>query len=545
MWLASPIWLTALVPWALVAVWLLRGRRSQAAVPFLALWQGPVTGRPIRHSIRVPSMAILALLASALLGIVAASQPLAALPAGPAAVPAETIVLIVDRGLGMSGSDPQIPTYRGDGQALADVLARARAAQPLAVELVPAGASAVLAASQLASWLESVPPTAVATGDLVRAVVRQRVEEGHGQIVVISDQELGEWGERVVRVARSPRGANTGISKMAARAEPSPQVMLRLTGRPAEGSMDVSVRTAGQRVVQRVQWLAGAADVTAFVDLAEAGESIEAGLVTTDAIAADNRSWLVRRGRHPRVEARDRLEPELQRLIGAYQRARPAEARSPRIEVVAGQAGPLPTAPTVVVAATPGQPLAHAARSVVEQHDITRSVNWDRVASSADVAPMPDGWRAVVVLGGMPAVAVREKPVRQVWVGGRSPDWPRNADYVIFWTAVFDWLAGAHPQYLAGSVGRLEGTWTAMTPTPSPAPEPGLWPGLYRGEDGGVVPVNAPDVEASLGLPALDWAAAIGRWRASGAGASALAPLLAVSAVVCLAIAASAWPVRT
>jgi hypothetical protein len=148
-------------------------------------------------------------------------------------------------------------------------------------------------------------------------------------------------------------------------------------------------------------------------------------------------------------------------------------------------------------------------------------------------------------MGGIPAVAVREEPVRQVWAGIRSAEWPRNADYVIFWTAVLDWLAEAHPQYKAHAVGPMEGTWTALTPLPSPPPEPGFWPGLYRGEDGRLAAVNAPILDAPTSLPAGDWESALESWQAVDRGASPLAPLLAGSAVLCLLIAASAWPVRT
>jgi len=44
-------------------------------------------------------------------------------------------------------------------------------------------------------------------------------------------------------------------------------------------------------------------------------------------------------------------------------------------------------------------------------------------------------------------VAIRQDPIRQVWVGFSSDQFQHRADFVIFWTAVFDWLGDGEPIY--------------------------------------------------------------------------------------------------
>ena len=61
MFLAAPIWLLALIPWAALAVWMLWGRRERVGVPFLALWQNgdarPTKSRAVQqNAVNSPSL---------------------------------------------------------------------------------------------------------------------------------------------------------------------------------------------------------------------------------------------------------------------------------------------------------------------------------------------------------------------------------------------------------------------------------------------------------------------------------------------------------
>ena len=69
----SPIWLVALLPWGIVSIWLMWGRRKKQLVPFLSLWQGPAARRRSRQSVRPPPVALAAMLLAMLLALLAAA----------------------------------------------------------------------------------------------------------------------------------------------------------------------------------------------------------------------------------------------------------------------------------------------------------------------------------------------------------------------------------------------------------------------------------------------------------------------------------------
>jgi hypothetical protein len=120
----------------------------------------------------------------------------------------------------------------------------------------------------------------------------------------------------------------------------------------------------------------------------------------------------------------------------------------------------------------------------VESHPVSANVDWS-VARHSTGALAPVGYRAIVSAGDEAFVAVRDQPARSVWVSVNSPDWASKADYVIFWTNVFDWLGG-EDVYRWHPVGDREK------------------PGVENGSDGTVRAYNAIDVE----FPAIrpnDW----------------------------------------
>lgn len=72
--LASPIWLTLLIPWAVLTAWLLWGLRDRTNVPFLQLWQGPVRDPSTRRQWTLP-LHLLAGIVATLLGAIALAGP--------------------------------------------------------------------------------------------------------------------------------------------------------------------------------------------------------------------------------------------------------------------------------------------------------------------------------------------------------------------------------------------------------------------------------------------------------------------------------------
>jgi hypothetical protein len=72
----APLWLVGLLPWAVVTVWLLTGRREGTAVPFLNLWRGPEAALPrTKASMQVPPLAVVCAMLAMLLAILGAARP--------------------------------------------------------------------------------------------------------------------------------------------------------------------------------------------------------------------------------------------------------------------------------------------------------------------------------------------------------------------------------------------------------------------------------------------------------------------------------------
>ena len=65
------------------------------------------------------------------------------------------------------------------------------------------------------------------------------------------------------------------------------------------------------------------------------------------------------------------------------------------------------------------------------------------------------------------AVAVRESPVRQVWIGFTLIRILRTSDFVVFWTNVFDWIGQAQD----GWQYAFQGGGAASVPASNPANE--------------------------------------------------------------------------
>lgn len=72
---AFPIWLTALLPWAGVVIYLLLGKWPRADVPFINLWRGPVASPRTNPSIQRLPLWIALLMAAAAMAIISASGP--------------------------------------------------------------------------------------------------------------------------------------------------------------------------------------------------------------------------------------------------------------------------------------------------------------------------------------------------------------------------------------------------------------------------------------------------------------------------------------
>src|SRR5215831_12048877 len=95
--LLSPLYLIALIPWVVIAIWLLRGARESSRVPFLPLWRGAEAQPRTHRQLRLPPIPIALALLAALIAILAAARP--TFTTSSLNTP---LTLIIDRGLTMS-----------------------------------------------------------------------------------------------------------------------------------------------------------------------------------------------------------------------------------------------------------------------------------------------------------------------------------------------------------------------------------------------------------------------------------------------------------
>jgi hypothetical protein len=533
--LAAPLWLVGLVPLAAVVLYLLWGRRRQEAVPFLPLWLGPVQGPQPRRRFAAPPVALaLAILAMAL-AVVGASRP-----AWQGGGRTDTVRVILDRGATMSAGHRLAKTASAVASALA-----ARGPPHVGVMIVPGGEVEKGASASWAARAGQVGPTALDTTAALNAASALSLAND-GPVIVVTDRNLGVGSERLVRAWPATATRNAGIVLLAARADPRAQVMVRVRNAGGPERRELRVASAGREVVQTLD-LPRSPDDTRdyFVDLEVPGEVVKAELRGGDDFAGDDVAWLVREGAAPRIEPRGTVPPALRRMVDVYTSANPPGPDAPAVPVVRDAAALPPTAAGVVLA-NPSSVAPEGAAVDMRPHPVTRDTRWSFREPVRLAAPPGGSWAVVVAVGGRPAVAVREAPARQVWVGLESDEWPRTPGFVVFWANVFDWLGGARTRYVGHEPARLEGAWKPVELAggiQTAGGEPGLWPGLYRREeDGALRAVNAGDVRFPA-LPAGDWRPQLERVLGDRArdASSPLTPPVLLAALACATLAAAMW----
>lgn len=530
---ASPLWLIALVPWAAVAVWLFQGRRPRAWVPYLALWQsGAPVPRP-KRKIQVLPLGVLMALLAALCCIVGAAQPsVASRDAGGAT----GITLIIDRGLTMSAMNSGAPRYVKATGTLVDALPTSLRSAQVELVRVPGGDPVRTTFAECRGVIEKISPTARDTSRLLPEAVSVRLAARDGPVIVVTDRSLPPR-DGLIQVVPEGNLRDVGIALIAARQSPTREVMVRVRNQSSLSKAELVISSVAGIERQAIELPKAGRTQDYFVNSAQLGNFIRAQLALNDDLPANNTAWLVREGNSPRIEAMTTLDPALTRLIAAYQSSRPPADESARLTIVNDVAQLPPSDPAVVLPQARGSQVAGPARIV--PHAITEHVDWGGLPSPIAVGDPPAGWMPVVSVGDHPIVTIGAGPSRKVWVGFDPGDWSRTADYVVFWTNVFDWAGGGGARYVAHPLSEWTSEWK---PTKSANPNPGMWPGLYRRSDGALRAFNAPDV--ILPAPATtEWRAQLAA-LASSTGRTELSGRLFVIAAGCLVIAAATWQKR-
>lgn len=528
MFFASPWWLLGLVPWAVVSIWLLWGRRKRTMVPFVELWRMPPEVQATRRSLQMP-LPIAACIGAMGLAILAA--------AGPAflrsQVQGSRITIIVDRGVTMSARGRYEKLI---GEASWEVADRFGPG-PVELILVPGG-SIQTDRGQWPHKALSFPPTAMDTRGAIEAAVADHLSRDSSPVLVLTDQEVRGKEGRVVRIEPEDAVADVAITGFAAREAPSAQVMVRVRNDSGRGRAGLRIIADGKVVAQReIELPARGEERSYFVD-APLGRLISAELEVEDDLAVNNRAYLVRQGLWPKVEPRTPLPSAVQRLLEEYSVLRPAGSDSPRIALVSSLDA-LPVNEAGAVVASQGE-LKSLGKLTVVDHPLTRHVTaWPERG-----LPLRDPtWTPIVYAGGEALVAVRTSPVRQAYVGLDLSEWSRSPGFVIFMANLLDWLGVGKQDFAATAPRALPSEWAAVEAVGVPSNvAPGLWPGIYRDGDGRLMAVNAPDVR--LGRGGGDWHGDLeraARLQAHERPVFGLGGPLILLSLGCIGLAAATW----
>ncbi len=517
---AAPLFLIALIPWLGVVLWLLLGRRERVNVPFLELWKGPVRGPMPKRRMGMPPIALAALLAAMLLGILAAARPGMRGAGGSNQKP---LTIVVDRGMTMSMG--VVPRYEVAAEEIkAAVRDEFRGAQVRLV-LVPGGELK----RNVEDWVIAVKGSDATALD-TREELQRVVKSAQRPLIVITDQAIDN--ERAVKAAPTRAVKNVSIAHVAGRISPIPQVMVRV--RNQSDAKRAVIRLGDAR--QEVELPASGEARDYFMPVEAGATGVRVEVEVLDDFAADNVAYLVKRGSWPKVEVRTPISAELQRLVDQYSRLRPAGDESKRIGLGEGD--------SEIVLAKLGAGVSGAV--TVAAHPITAAlerVDWQAMtAGGAGELPAGD-WKLLVRVGERAILAAREAPNRQVWVGFDTRLMASQPEFVVMWSAIFDWVGEGGEEFAARTTGRMEKGWGLIDGSLGNR-EPGWWPALYRRADGVMVGVNAPDVILPEVAGNSGWRteiAELAREYRNGGGVTWLTTWLILGAMGLMLVAAMTW----
>ena len=539
--LDAPLWLLFLLPWALVALWLLRGYRPTALVPFLHLWPNEPPPPDQRRRRRLPSWPIILLLAAALLAILSGGRP--ELPiAGRVRPP----LIIVDRGITQLAAN-RYATLIGQATRLLESSCLPEALAD--VRFVP-GPALRIPVRNLSREMLARPAWPLDTRlDLLAAIAQARRDvaaPGEMPILVLSDKSVSTMSGVVCAPSGQP-ARNVGIEFIAAADTPSPQVMIRLRNDLRQSMAEVTLSSAGRVISKNAKLPPAGESADLFVDLPALGDTVEARLNIQDDLPADNVAYLVREGRIARPVARTVVPPELARMIEVHNRLHAGQAATIEVDI-----STTPLAPDVcgVLLADVSGVLTGLRLETHGDHPLLRNVTLPQDAILASQAP-GEGWTVIASVNSTPLLATRDKPARQVWVGFWSASWARQVDFVIFWTNTFNWLGGEQSGFISESTHSLPAGWEPVSPTNAPAAPVGVWPGLYR--HGAVMTaINSPapaDVNATspatAPAAAASWQDALGQQMSAHPARRELASWLVFAAMLLVLGAAMVQAMRS
>ncbi|HVT87549.1 MAG TPA: hypothetical protein VHD56_01745 [Tepidisphaeraceae bacterium] len=438
---ASPWWLLGLLPWAAVVVWLLIGRGESAAVPFLNLWQAPnPMPRTSRARLRWPSLGVALCLVATLLAVVAAAHPLVPLLSHRASL---KITIVADHRMTIAKWNDLVE--------LADRSLREQfTAGP--VDLIDSDGKWV--ETDLQSWAALARQSAISSDDRKVQIVglAREILSRSGLIILLSDQQFEIDDPAFIQFAPEQSPKNAGFTRVSARSTPWPAVMMSIRNDSDLSAAQLQVAN----ILRPIELPPHGQSRNYFIELKELPSVLPVELVADDDLPLDNHARLVQERAWPRIEVASDVPSPLVRMIDTYSKLRVPSESSARL-VVSSET--IATEPTVIVAAS-NQTLAQGEPRAID-HPINANLDWSKIIRQGirvSAAPR-QGWQTIAWAGDSPLVAVRENPVRQVWVGVDSDAFSRSTDFVVFWTNVFDWAGQGGDRYV------FQGTAAVPIPT--------------------------------------------------------------------------------
>ena len=235
----APLWLTLLIPWTALAIWLLLGRHRAATVPFVELWRGSAEHPRESRQFAPPPLSLVAILTAIFLAIVAAAAPII-----PQAHATSGIQIILDRGITMSSRSGRVedPHSRRD-----EVINAARAS---------------VDSQKLNATFATVP--AIIRIKLERLNQRHRNLHRHNHrtkprrrrrtsrdradpVVVLTDQPLQD-NPRVIVISPTKKVANVAITHFGLREHPTTQAMVTIRNDSALAKCNLKVENKTESI---------------------------------------------------------------------------------------------------------------------------------------------------------------------------------------------------------------------------------------------------------------------------------------------------------
>lgn len=544
----GPLWLWLLLPWLGVVIWQWWGRRNRVAVPFLDLWRSELPPPSKRRAFTPPPLAIVMILLAALLAILAAAGPTVHWTGRGG----RAMTIILDRGLTMSQMQDDQRRFVAAAERVNRAAESLAQLGPIQLMTVPSQNGDI---TQLPHWLSfanELAPTALDTFKHVQSATQRTLTEVDGPVLLLSDARLDISSDLFAQVVPEPI-SSVQIEHVAARAWPSPQVMVRLQNSSDRSTAIIRVRSGRSEIAKAIDLPPRNASKNVFIDPNDLLSPIE---ISIDGATVDDpagRAWLVRASAWPKVELNSAVPAAVGRVIDAYEVARPAADDAPIVAVTTDPAAIGPQTPAAIVAGGGTVVGADDAEAVVVDHRLTGHVDWNAAVRGARLTEAPGDWMPVVSVAGRAVIAAQEGDVRRVWIGIDSPTLPRLPAFVVLWTNVLDWLGQVDSSEAGEFVyervdGVLDKEWQPLTGMPNPRPLNGQWPGLYeRRGDGALRALNAPIIDPSNRQgPSDDWRGALQRWarQSDRRRVLELAPALLIVAMACLLLAALRWRAR-